>query len=174
MRFAVAHKARHGFTLIEVLVTVVIIGIAGALIVPHLLRAGTLGVQAAVRMTIADIVVAQNEAVAQQATRRVVFDQADNLYSLTDGNGNVIGATWMPNYAEGAGNYVINIGNDSRFEGVTLENPNFGGQAYLEFDALGSPVEGGSVDLVYGSFRYRIAVAPFTGRISITAVAAGP
>ena len=69
----------RGFTLVEVLIVVVIIGIVGAIVVPQILTAGTLGVQAAARMVIADLQFAQNDAIARQAPRRVVFEGGNNL-----------------------------------------------------------------------------------------------
>ena len=46
------------YTLIEVLIVVVIIGIAGAVVVPQLLAGNSMDAQAAARMVIADIVYA--------------------------------------------------------------------------------------------------------------------
>ena len=68
----------RGFTLVEMLIVVVIVGIAGAIVVPHMLWGSQFGLQAATRMVIADLVYAQNEAVAHQTVCRVVFNGANN------------------------------------------------------------------------------------------------
>lgn len=159
----------QAFTLVEVLVVVAIIGIAGAIVVPQMIKSGTLTVQAAGRSVIADLLYAQNEAIARQSARRVVFEPSLNQYKLTDGDGNVLSATWK---GAGTANYVVNFSNDSRFAGVRIENPSFGSQPYIEFDDMGSPTQGGSVDLVFSNVRYRTSVAPFTGRVTITQVTA--
>ena len=154
------------FTLVEVLAVVVIIGLAGAVVVPSLLRRGTLEVQAAGRMLVSDILIAQNEAIAAQVPRQLIFEPAQNRYRLTDEAGNTLSATWI---SGGAENYIVDFDTDTRFAGVNLAAPVFGGTAppTLRFDALGGPVNGGTVDLVSGNFRYRVTVAPFTGRVTI-------
>ena len=158
----------RGFTLVEVLIVVVIIGIVGAIVVPQILTAGTLGVQAAARMVIADLQFAQNDAIARQAPRRVVFESGNNLYRVTDATNITINAAW-----KSGSNYVVDLDEDDRFQGVTLENINFGGNSLVEFDALGTPSAGGTLELVTDQFRFRITVAPFTGRITAEEIAGG-
>lgn len=157
------------FTLVEVLAVVVIIGLAGAVVVPSLLRRGTLEVQAASRMLISDILIAQNEAIAMQAPRQLMFETAENRYRFTDTVGNTLNARWKAG-GNVIGNYIMDFDTDDRFAGVNLDAPAFGGTTNLQFDALGAPQNGGTVDLVSGNFRYRITVAPFTGRVTIALV----
>ena len=165
-------KYRQGFTLVEVLIVVVIIGIAGAIVVPNMLQGGQLGLQGAVRMVIADAVYAQNEAIAHQANRRIQFDLANNRYHITDGSGTTLNASWKAGADEGE-NYFVDFDHDQRFQNVQLVAVDFAGTDTLEFDALGSPKNGGTVELSTGTFRYRITVAPFTGQITIAEVAGG-
>lgn len=169
-------RRRDGFTLIEVLVVVAIIGLVGAVVVPQMLAAGTLGVQAAARLVIADILYAQNEALSRQSVRSIQFDVDANRYQLVrfddEGEPVVLTAKWRTaNGAEGL--YVTELARDSRFQGVRLANVSFGGSTELVFDEMGTPVNGGSVDLVFNNHRYRVTVAPFTGRVSVDAVASG-
>ena len=174
--------ARRAFTLVEVLVVVTIIGLAGAIVVPHLLTAGTLGVQAAARAVIADILYAQNDAIAAQAPRRVVFDLANNRYWLTNDVSfdldvlpaptNAMSVAWKGG-SSGA-NYLVDFETDNRFDGVTIQNAGFSGMPTLEFDALGGPTSGGSVDVVFNNTRLRITIAPFTGRVTVAQVAMAP
>ncbi len=149
---------------------VVIMGIASAIVVPQMLRGGQMGLQAAARMVIADVIFAQNEAVAHQAVRRVVFDAANDSYRITDGAGNTLTASWKANGGAGE-NYIVSFADDGRFQGVVMENVDIGGGAVLEFDALGSPVNGGTLEMATADFRYRIAIAPFTGQVTIGPVA---
>ena len=150
----------RAFTLVEVLVVITIIGLAAAIVVPSMLQSGTLGVQAAARMILSDILYAQNDAIARQATRIVVFDPAHNTYQITDANGQVIAAA-VP------GTYVVNLTQDGRFGGVSLAAADFAGTTSLSFDALGGPQAGGSVEVTGGAARYRIQVAAVTGRVTV-------
>lgn len=155
-----------GYTLVEVLIIVAILGIAAAIVVPQMLAAGTLGVQAAARIIIADILFAQNDAIAQQRTRKVVFDPANESYSLVDENDAVISARWK---GGGDNNYIVDFTTDSRFQGVVIVSADFGGATpqTLEFDDLGGPLNGGTVEIEYQGERYRVTVASFTGRVTV-------
>lgn len=158
----------RAFTLVEVLVVVVIMGIAGAVVVPSLMRTSTFGVQAAGRMAISDIIIAQNAAIAAQANRSIIFEPAQNRYRLVDNTGTTLQAKWRAGGT--ATNYIIDFDTDTRFAGVTIQNANFGGDATLVFDALGSPDSGGTFDLVAPDAGYRVTVTPFTGRVTIAPI----
>lgn len=167
-----ARQSSGAFTLVEVLIVVAIIGIAGAIVVPQMLQVGTMQIQAASRMVIADIIYAQGEAAAQGAIRRVVFDVTNNAYTLTDGNGTALQNSWRMGNTSSR-NYTISFNQDSRFRGCTLTTAAFNGSATLEFDALGAPVDGGTVDLTAAGQRFRITVSPFTGKVSVAPVTGG-
>lgn len=160
---------RCGFTLVEVLVVVVIIAISSAVVVPLMLRGGQLGLQAAVRAVVADIFYAQNDAVASQSVRQVVFEPQDNRYRITDGSGTTIGVNWKRGGETGE-NYIVGLDQDMRFQGVVMENIDFGGTTTLAFDDLGSPANGGTLELTTGDFRYRVTVVPFTGQVTVASV----
>lgn len=173
-----AARPSQGFTLIEVLVVVAIIALVGAVVVPQMLTAGQLGVQAAARMVISDILYAQNEAVARQSPRKIVFDAAQNRYQVVRMNAGgpdvVLTAKWRTASGATTDQYVTDLTRDSRFQGVRLVNPSFGGEAALVFDELGAPSSGGSVDLLFrNEVRYRVTVAPFTGRVTVAQVPVG-
>lgn len=165
-----AGAERHGgFTLVEVLMVVAIIGIAGVVVVPQMLRTGSLTIQAAGRVVIADLLYAQNEAIARQAPRRVIFNPESNSYRLADSQDQTLAVAWR----EGGSttqNYAVNFATDPRFAGVRLGDVAFSGSQTIEFDVLGSPNSGGAIDLVTGDTRYRISVAPITGRVTIAPV----
>lgn len=161
--------SRMAFTLTEVLIVVAIMGLAAAVVVPQMLNAGTLHVQAAARSVVSDLLVAQNEAVVRQSVRQMVFAADSSQYSLTDGDGNAIAAAWGR-----GGRYVVDFSRDSRFKGVRIENVKFGDDPKdnrtVAFDELGVPSSGGSVEVVSGTARYRITVAAFTGKVTVEAV----
>jgi len=160
---------RAGFTLVEVLMVVAILGIAGIIVVPRLMSDGDMQLQAASRMVISDLLIAQNEAIAQQKPIRVMFDANLNRYRLTDDSGNLIYTRMKPGDGS-TGNYIMDFSTDDRFAGTTIQSPNFASRSWVEFDDLGSPDTGGTVDLVSGTFRYRIRITPITGRITVEEV----
>lgn len=149
------------FTLVEVLVVVMIMGIAAALVVPQLLNAGSMTIQAASRMVMSDVLYAQNEAIARQTERRVVFDVDNNSYAVADDSGTTLSVPWMPS------GYAIDFDADKRFAGVTLTAVDFGGTSTLAFDELGAPTAGGTIELSANTNQYRITVSAFTGRVTV-------
>jgi prepilin-type N-terminal cleavage/methylation domain-containing protein len=165
-----------GYTLVEVLVVVVILGICSALVVPQLMAAGTLGIQAAARLVVADILFAQNEAIAAQDERWIEFDPAGNAYHLmyfnddpTVGANEVLTQAWKNGQAE---NYAIDFDEDDRFEGITLESVKVGSadQTELRFDDLGSPVflaDELKIVIAFRDQRRTVSVQPFTGRVTV-------
>jgi prepilin-type N-terminal cleavage/methylation domain-containing protein len=67
-RSILAHprRARRAYTLVEMLITVVILAIAAALVIPSMGQTGVLRVQGALRMVVSDLTTAQSDAVASK------------------------------------------------------------------------------------------------------------
>jgi len=160
---------RRGYTLVELLIVMAILGLAAAMVVPAMIRPGQFTIQAAARMVIADILYAQSEAIAHQQDRKLIFNETANRYHLTDAQGNVLSVSWKSGGADGA-NYIVSFANDNRFTGVRLDNVDFAGESTLTFDDHGAPLQGGTLDLVFENKRYRVSVAPFTGRVTVAPV----
>ena len=140
---------------------IVIMGIAALVVVPQVLDAGTVSIQAAARLIVSDLLYAQNEAVAAQASFKVAFDPTNNRYQVTDGNDQVLTNEQI------GGPYLIDFSSDDRIKNVTLATTDFNGQTVITFDEMGSPSAGGTIELTSGSRHYRITVAPFTGRVTV-------
>ena len=164
------HK-RHGYTLVEVLITVTIMGLAAAIVVPNMMQGGTLGVQAGARMIIADLMFVQNEAMAQQSDRRITFDVDDNSYKVEKYDSSA--TAWVLEYnpvlggTTGAQNYEMDFDDDGRFSGIEIVSASFNGTTQVTFDDLGNPSSGGTVQLRFNEHEYEITVAPFTGRVTV-------
>jgi hypothetical protein len=102
-----------------------------------------------------------------QTTRKAVFDADANSYKLTDQADQTLTMNWR------GGSYQTNFSNDSRFANVKIAKADFAGQNWVSFDEMGSPSNGGTIDLSTGGVSYRITVAPFTGRVTVAPLATG-
>src|SRR4051812_1277839 len=76
-RYASGSHGRRGgkaaFTLVEILMVVIILGIASAVIVPNLGTRNDMNVAAAARVVMADLMYAQNRAIVTQSMTYVQF-----------------------------------------------------------------------------------------------------
>ena len=66
---------RRAYTLIELLLIVTLLGIAGALVIPSMSSSSVLRIQATVRTLVSDITFIQSDAMAYQSRRVMVFGQ---------------------------------------------------------------------------------------------------
>src|SRR5687768_3580673 len=74
--------SRRGFTLVEILAVIVILGIASAIIIPQIGTRDDMRARAAARNLVADLIYAQNLAISSGKVVYVRFDVANNKYSL--------------------------------------------------------------------------------------------
>ena len=170
------------FTLVEILVVVLIIGIAAAVIVPIMGSRDDLKVKSAARLLMADLIYAQNRAISTQQRHYVIFNEtAPQNYRLTTSVTPIVNiehpVTHDSQYA-----VTFGPGGTSGLEQITIDTVNFEGKKILSFDELGVPsyydaatnsntalsTSGGNyVDLLCGSQKMRVLVEPFTGELLI-------
>jgi len=171
--------AGRGFTLLEILVVIVVLGIAGALVIPAMGQTGILKVQAAVRTIVSDITFIQAEAVAFQERRAMVFDVDTSSYALVEVPGNTIEveANTMFDPTKADGRYLVDF-RDAKFGEARITSAAFSGTNTLIFDGMGGPVadaagavpgNGGIVRVVGSGQTFDIRVEPFTGRVVVAA-----
>ncbi len=179
----ISHRTLHtvrGYTLVEILIVVAIMGIAGMVVLPALGQTDILRVQGAVRAIVADITYAQSDALAYQEQRAIVFDTALNQYTLVEVTGNAVDAEndalFDPRGPDQR--HVVDF-DDDRWGNVQLASPIFGDSTTLIFDELGGPViapgsdepgTGGTVDILGSQSRLRITIEPFTGHVTVAEV----
>lgn len=168
---------RNAFTLIEMLVVVAVLGIAGAMVIPSMGSVGALRVQTALRTIVSDITFAQADAIAFQERRAVIFDHESNSYCVASLPGNSVSRDNALFYPAGpGGRYVVNL-SEPRYAGAQMSTVTFGtsGEALI-FDDLGSPVTsatddtagpGGSLFLSGSEQMYQIVIDAYTGRVSV-------
>jgi prepilin-type N-terminal cleavage/methylation domain-containing protein len=167
------------FTLVEILVVVIILGIAGAIIVPNLGTRDDLKAAAAARVIMADLIYTQNLAITNQGNRYMAFDVPGKKYSVTDSAGGIIShpVEHVPYIQYFSANSGRNIPT------VTLLSTNFVGvsgqvQKTIGFDELGTPLTysslgvaetltTGSITVQAGAFKLKVDIEPYTGQISV-------
>ncbi|MCA9285089.1 MAG: prepilin-type N-terminal cleavage/methylation domain-containing protein, partial [Phycisphaerales bacterium] len=145
---------RDAYTLVELLIVVALLGLAGALLVPRLVEPDTLSTQAAVRLIIADLTFAQSDALANQEFRRVQFYDDGSGYCIVRVPESGVDAAFDPDTADYIndplapvgqfGAYIVKLNEDGRFQGVTIESASFdGGQDWVSYDPLGGTIATG-------------------------------
>lgn len=172
---------RGAFTLVEILMVVVILGIAAAIIVPQIGTRGDLKAAAAARVVMADLIYAQNRSIAQQTTTFVKFSTTGNNYLLAS---SITPLTYIQNPVSMA-NYTASFGSGGvhGFEDVTLKTVTLNGSTsnlILAFDALGIPkvydptfgatvalTQTGTILIQSGQFSLTVTIQPDTGEIDV-------
>ena len=186
------HHTSRAYTLVEMLVGVGILSIAGMILVPNLVDRGTFAIQAAARSIVSDIVFAQSDALANQEYRRFQFIETPEGepgyigYCIIRVSPESFSYPYDPGSADyvsdplgttgNDGRYLIDFSSDERFEGVTIESVDLdAGLDYTTFDEYGGSVSssggapglGGTIDLVSEGSRYRVTVSAFTAKTTV-------
>lgn len=165
---------RSGFTLIEILMVVVIIGIASAVILPQMNSRDDQRAASAARGLMADLLYAQNRSIAYQARHYVQFNTATNSWQVLSDAGGSPG-TVLTHPVNGTP-YTVTVGTGALAR-VNLNSVSFDGNNTISFDAMGVPYSwsatGGNVALTTGSVVFKagnytltVNVAPYSGEIT--------
>jgi prepilin-type N-terminal cleavage/methylation domain-containing protein len=134
----------QGFTLVEIIMVIVLIGILAVSVVPKLWDTSSLSLEGAAAMVAADIRYTQELAMGSYAAKKVEFTQNSNTYTLKNGE-IVLKTVELPS-------------------GVTVSSPSI----TFTFNSLGEPVGGGgSVTIQAGASPKTITVESDTGNVSI-------
>jgi prepilin-type N-terminal cleavage/methylation domain-containing protein len=167
----------RAFTLIEILVVVVILGIASAIIIPQLGSRDDLKATSMSRMLMADLVYAQNRAVATQRTHYVRFDTEAGRYEVLD----AILPENLINHPVNKTPFVVNFG-PTRKDGlgdVALSAASFDTKTVVAFDELGTPhsydedtgvlapMNAGTMTLQCGTCQVTITIEPYSGELRV-------
>jgi prepilin-type N-terminal cleavage/methylation domain-containing protein len=165
------------FTLTEVLVVVVLLGIASAIVLPQVGAHDDLSTGAAARTVMADLLYAQNRAIAMQTMHYVTFDTTHQQYTLYSS----MSPQQVLRHPINLNNYVMTFGQsgpNNVSQSVTLTSANFNGQTTIAFDETGVPYSynsgvttpltgAGSIVLGSGAYSLTISVAQDTGEITV-------
>lgn len=176
---------RTGWSLIELLTVVVVLGIAAMIVIPFAASGASASGQSAARVLVTDLLAAQMDAVATQGFRRVHFYSDGTGWCILELDASELSvpfdsatATYAENTIESQGQdqqSIIHFVKDTRFNDIAVENVNFGSDTTgVTFDPTGgiiasdgAPSLGGSVDITSGTFGWTITIAPLTGKVSV-------
>ena len=191
---------RRAYTLVEMIVVVAVLGIAGMLLVPNLIDRNTFAIQAASRSIVSEMIFAQSDALANQEYRRLQFIEAELgeegyvgfcIVRVTPAN---FLYPFDPDTAEyildpmgsqdADGRYIIDFTKDGRFGDVRITSVSIdSGLDYITFDEFGgsvssssgAPGTGGEIELEGGDGNhYLVSIAPFTGKTTVEVLQSGP
>lgn len=164
----------RGFTLVEILMVVVILGLVGAIVIPQVGSRNDIIVAAAARVVVADLIYAQNRAINSQQKQYIIF--SGQTYSLQTKSGSTMTTIKNPithnNYSQ-----AFSV-NGTTFERVKINQSKFGAAGSMAYDELGSPlafdgtnttalISAGTIQLSCGSASLTINVQPFTGETTV-------
>lgn len=190
---------RGGYTLVELILVVAVLGISGTLLLPNLVDRGTFAIQAASRAIVSDLVFAQSDALANQGFRRVQFIESEaagggyvgycivrvtpeTFYLPFDTGTADFVSDPMANGDE-QGRFLVDFSQDGRFGDVRIDRVSIdSGLDFITFDEFGgsvsssggAPGTGGEIELVGGDgHRYLVTIAPFTGKTTVEVLESG-
>ena len=128
----------QGFTLVEIIMVVVLIGILAVSVVPKFMDTSAISLQGGAAMVAADIRYTQELAMSTHAPKTITFTTSDTFYTVVSQTMN------LPSR--------VSISSGATFT----------------FNSLGEPTAGGgsSVEIQAGSSTKTITVESYTGRVS--------
>ena len=171
---------RRGFTLIEILAVVVILGIASALIIPNLGMRNDQYCQAASRVIMADLIYAQNYAIVNQTMTYVQFSNSGQTMTLYSASPSTVPVQYLTNPVTSE-TYTRSFNSSStpQLQDVTLGTVSFDSQTTMAFDELGAPyswnstsnstaslVNTGTIAINSGAYSMTISIEPYTANLT--------
>jgi len=168
-RLTSLRHGRRAFTLLELLIVIVLIGIAATMAIPMLSGTDGTRVRAAGNLLAADLGFAQVESITHATDPCVVvFDQANGSYTIARAS-----APTTPITDPGTNQSFVTTfgtGRASELGGVSIQGYSLGGDDTLGFGMYGQTDQttAASVTLQSGSVTLTVQVDPTSGETSIT------
>ena len=183
---------RAGWTLIEMLTTVVILGISALILIPHASSGESASGQSVTRMAVTEILAAQMDAVATQGYRRIHFFtdgtgwcveelESSELANAFDFNSASFAEDAIESQGQGQQS-ITRFTEDIRFRYISVASALFdGANPNVTFDPTGgilatdgTPSTGGSFEIHSGSLSWQVFLAPLTGKVTVVELGGEP
>ena len=170
-------RCGHGFTLIEILGVVIILGILAAVILPRLGSTSDQNAMAAARTVMADLLYAQSRSISLQQMHYVKFNTTSGTYQVMT---SISPAVVISSPVSGQP-YTVTFGSSSStgLQTMQLGSASFDGQTVIAFDSMGVPYSynaststatalvSGTIVVTSGTASSTITVAPYSGQLSV-------
>lgn len=162
---------RSGLTLIEIIVVIVILAIAGAIVLPMTSSASSLQAQAAGDMIYADLEFMRSLAMTHGQVYQMVFDTVNESYRVEDQSG-----TTIPHPVNQGQLYEF-LFPGSRLGNVDIVSVDFDGTSTLAVNYLSIPYSysvsyvklaaAGTIVLQAGGLTRTVSIEPETGNVTV-------
>jgi prepilin-type N-terminal cleavage/methylation domain-containing protein len=156
-----------GFTLIEMVMVIVIMGILAALAIPRMNAFYSIKLSSAVKKTVGDIRYVQRKALTDNTNCRLVFNTATDLYAAQEEKPRGSN-TWVSVTDPFTGQTLsVNFKTEPQYSGIDIASANFSGSTTLQFNWQGVPAAPGSIALSYKGNSNILTIANNTGYVSV-------
>ena len=163
-------RLRPAFTLIELMIVMIVIGIAFGLALPMMGDTQELRLRQAARMLAADIEFAQNESIAHPDDRRIVkFDTVDHGYRITSVNASPADTPIDDPVSHQPFLVTYGTGRAETLTDVTIQAFSLGGDDSVQFNAYGVPDQAtdATITLACGPSTLTVYIAAGTGEVTV-------
>jgi len=168
------HSSLMGFTLIEFIMVIVIMGILVTLAMPRFEVYYEIKLQAAAKRLASDIRYVQSAAISKHTDTRIVFDDIHNSYQASYYD--TVSGSWQPIQDPFTRlDLTRDFNTDSQYKRIDITSVDINTTDTLKFNWWGTPRDGndsdltneGSVGLAYKGGSITIKVIPQTGKVNI-------
>jgi len=161
----------NGFTLVELILLISLIGILAWLAVPRLGAYHEIKLETAARRVAADLRYAQGLSMTQREKHGVFFDPGVSRYTVLE----TASGRAIENPMERGRPLLVDFHRAGEYQGVSIVSADFGGTPGVTFDFFGVPrdtsgrelASPGRVLLSYEGMTAAVTIAPGTGRVSL-------
>ena len=154
---------KRGFTLIELVMVMVIVGILAALAIPRFEGFYAVKLNSAAKKLVTDIRYVQQLAVSRHESYRVLFyTSPQNSYEVRK-----VSDSSFAKDPFSRNDFIVAYNTNPQYGGVIVESTNFGPPGGLQFDWQGIPSAGGITLLRLKDNRKTVSVTANTGKVVV-------